>query len=472
MNDRMALAAALRRPAITMGVCALALWSQGPLALDKPIVDLPAAASSLTPGQQLQDAVNNPANAGVILRLARGSYVLDPTRPAGGRLILQPGMEIVGENEYVDCDADGVWDPVLVCNGGASSSAQFTLDDSETLIDGSAITVAETMQADAPPQRATAVVRLGRDNTLRQVTVRAPRNVNVGGSVDVNVLPEAGGMSAVVADNVLEGGQRGIRCNNGPLARSGIASTATFERNIIRNVDRLPPPAPQPGFGFAIQVQNGFSTSSSWDVIIRNNRIYDNLIGLFVVGNQSTTSETNVLTMRNVITTNKVGMVVVSGFDGPGKAGTGNDFQVISQEDRIVDNVGAPFLSLGGGVVAIAGSNDFPDPVPASNGNRLRLQLLQTEFSGNLQGSDPRDLSVFGYLTNRPRSSPGENNQLRLLVRRADGEYQAGAFVMSDNRAPATSGPDNKVIMIGSNVAFETTNEVFNAPDDSPPFQP
>src|SRR5215467_4108232 len=67
--------------------------------------------------EELYAAVNNPANAGAIVVLASGTYTLtakdlnNQPRPNGGKLVLQPGMALVGRNKYVDLDGDGIWDP-------------------------------------------------------------------------------------------------------------------------------------------------------------------------------------------------------------------------------------------------------------------------------------------------------------------------------------------------------------------------
>src|SRR5215469_8459139 len=66
--------------------------------------------------ENLYAEVNNPANVDTVIVLASGNYVLTPAnpsgnpRPNGGRLVLQPGMALIGQNEYVDSDGDGQWD--------------------------------------------------------------------------------------------------------------------------------------------------------------------------------------------------------------------------------------------------------------------------------------------------------------------------------------------------------------------------
>ena len=83
-------------------------------------VGMPDRAQSVVSASTTEDlyaAVNNPANEGVIIDLAPGTYVLTPgdssgsPRPNLGSLILQPGMVLRGHNQYADLDGDGVWDP-------------------------------------------------------------------------------------------------------------------------------------------------------------------------------------------------------------------------------------------------------------------------------------------------------------------------------------------------------------------------
>src|SRR6186713_2785014 len=52
----------------------------------------------------LYEAVNDPGNAGAVVHVRQGLYVLDATVPPFGRLVLQPGMDLVGENQYLFVD--------------------------------------------------------------------------------------------------------------------------------------------------------------------------------------------------------------------------------------------------------------------------------------------------------------------------------------------------------------------------------
>jgi hypothetical protein len=271
-------------------------------------------------------------------------------------------------------------------------------------------------------------------------------------------------MSAVVSDSILEGGQRGVRCNNGAPAVSGLASSATIERNVIRNVSN----APGTLFGFGVHAQNGLAAGNSWSVTLRNNRIYSNNIGVFIVGNGASMADTDVLSMGNQIRANGVGVVIAAGFNVGGVAND-NHFRVSSQDDTIADNVttganpAAAFAGLGGGIVALAAARDVPSPT-ACAANQLRLQLLQTRFSGNRQGASPRSLTAIGsFASALAGPDTGTGNQIRLLMRRTTSDVAGGTFVIDDS-SPDDPTDTNKVTIIGSDVAFERTNVDFDAP--------
>jgi hypothetical protein len=448
---------------ISFALSALLLCANEVHAFDKFTIDLPVVGISASPGQQLQDAVNDPTNADVRIRLAPGTYQLDPTRLNGGRLVFQPGMEISGANEYVDCDRDGVWDPIGACAGGDFDPHSFTTNGSTTVIDGTLIS-----SALPAPIGAAAVVRMGRDNIISGVTIRAPRRAAVAGSVDVNLTSAGEGAIAVLRDSILEGGQRGVRCNNGAPAVSGIASSALLERNVIRDIQ----PVPNAPFSFGIQVQNSAATGSSWEVTLRNNRVYAARFGLFIVGNNSRMAETRILSIGNVIHRNELGIWITAGFapvgGPPGDAANDNQIYFVSNKDRIEDNVSpterlAAFMDMGGGLVALAAGRDTVTAGACSR-NQVRLQLLGTTFRGNRRVDDVRNLTVNGSLSSAAAGPEvGTENQVHLLMRRTSGEGGAGAFVFDDS-APDDFTGSNLVRVIGSDVAFELANPDVESP--------
>src|SRR5262245_42654481 len=153
----------------------------------KEIVNLPSSSLyPLTPGEQLQKVVADTNNAGKIIHLAPGIYKLKPNFDDGrldlqkqkGRLHLQKGMDIVGENSYVDCrdengnpTPDGIYDLVRNCNPNLpAGDDQFTVPGSESVIDGSDVMDLEDVEG-TPPQQPNGLIQAGLDNTISRVTI-------------------------------------------------------------------------------------------------------------------------------------------------------------------------------------------------------------------------------------------------------------------------------------------------------------
>jgi hypothetical protein len=434
------------RPIVSSLIVGLALTASA-VAQQQPVVNV----SDL---EALYAAVNNPANAGAIVVLASGTYTLtakdgnNQSRPNGGRLVLQSGMALIGQNSYVDFDNDGIWDPRDDNNDGISDTDPvrgliFADPASETIIN------AVNLSGGGG-----GAVRIGLDNRVEKLTVRNTNKIAAG--IDVNVVPDIGGMRAEIRDCLVEDGQRGIRLLI--FTRSGVDSSAVLERNILRRNTGV--------FGFGAQVAIQFTSNSSWDVIVRNNRLYANRLGLFVVGEASTNVESRVLSMRNMYLQNRLGAEI------DGRDGNGQNIHFTSVKDDIFDNVGNVVAGLGGGIVAIAGLITHAGATPSSN-NALDLQFLGTRWLGNFQGSSRRDLQVYGALSRA--GLPGTNNTARVLIRQGTSDGAVGAFQFIDSQPDDPTNTDT-VTIIGSNVAFIHTNvgidpppeELFSPDADSP----
>jgi hypothetical protein len=415
----------------------------------------------------LYAAVNNPANAGAIVVLASGTYTLtakdanNQPRPNGGRLVLQSGMALIGQNSYVDFDNDGIWDSRDDNNDGIPDTDPvrgliFADPASETIINGVNLSGAGAIPG---------AVRVGLDNRVEKLTVRNTNNINAG--IDVNVVPAIGGMRAEIRDCLVEDGRRGIRLFMGGGSGSGIESSAVLERNILRRNTGT--------FGFGVQIAIQGASNSSWDVIVRNNLLYANRWGLFVGGEGSTNVNSHVLSIRNLYRQNELGLNIDAGRDAfptlPGSNGCSIHFT--SVDDGIFNNVGTSAVAgLGGGVVAIAGLITNPG-APLSSNNSLDLQFLGTRWHGNLQGTSRRDLQVYGSLA--VGGLAGTNDTARVLIRHGTSDGAAGAFQFIDSQPGDPTSTDN-VTIIGSNVAFNHTNvgidpppqELFTPGEDSP----
>lgn len=417
----------------------------------KPVIDLPQFGSPQSPGQQLQAVVNDPANAGSNIRLGRGRYMLDPSGPNGGRLFLQPGMEISGENAYVDCDHDGVWDSLQTCLGSGFTPDQFALADTETVIDGTAIAAA----AAGNP----AVVRIGDGNVVSRVTVLAPSRNVVAGSIDINLPSIRDRKSAAVTDSIVTGGQRGIRINNGSPAQSGVTTSALIARNIVRHNQ----PVAGGIFSFGIQVQNNAATGSTLKAVLTGNRVYGNRFGYFIVANGSQGAEIDVLSLGNIVHDNELGMFLGGAFapiGAPaGDSSSDGSLRFVSTNDRIEDNVSpaghmAAFMNTGGGVVAFAAARDAPLAGSCSR-NTARLQFLKTTFRGNLRVDSTRHMTLFSSLSSATAGADtGMNNELTFLMLGTDADSPEGAFVVDDSD-PDESAGTNRARILASDMGFD-----------------
>jgi len=405
--------------------------------------------------ENLYAEVNNPANVDTVIVLASGNYVLTPAdpsgspRPNGGRLVLEAGMALIGQNEYVDSDGDGIWDPrddnhdgVLDSDG--ARGLVFALPASETIIDASKLVWGGQ-----------GAVRMGLANRVERLTVR--ETGGVGAAIDVNALPPSGGMRAEIRDNIVEDGQRGIRLQHSGI--HDIDSSAVLERNIVRRHTGT--------FGFALQIMQGRSTNCSWDVSARNNLFYANRFGMFVAGNGSTNVQGRILSMENVYRENQAGINLFAGLDtlnigGQPEGGNGNNVHLTSIRDGIFDNVEIDNTGgWGGGVVAMAGVSSDPNANPSSN-NDVSLEFIGTSWLRNFEGTTPRDLLVYGAAA--IGGTPGTNDTVSLLIRKGTSDGTANAFLVA-NSAPEDLTHTDQVTIAGSNVALTRTNVGISLPE-------
>ncbi|MGE4092252.1 MAG: hypothetical protein AB7G75_15555 [Candidatus Binatia bacterium] len=387
---------------------------------------------------ELYAAVNNSANKGMRVELAPGTYVLDPTKPNGGRLFLQGGMNLMGRNSYVDLDGDGVWDP-----RDPSSPDVFADPATETILDASNITTASTVGEDA-------VIFIGHRNRVERVTVK-----NYGGStlIGTTLDPAQGGLQAEVIDCIVENSQRGVTLGHFGEALAGLNSRFTLERNIVRQHSVV---------GAFI-----FNLISAMDArvhaLLHHNRFYNNSIGLSVIsGDAADNAEVEVVSQGNIAEQNQLGFYLIGGQDalpiGLPQGGNGGRLRFTSVADAIWNNVGV------GGVFA-AGAVRRGSLAEPSNDNEVRLQFLGTRFvkgegSENRFGTSRMDLRVVGGFGGG--ADPGSGNAVEILIRQAMSDGTEGAFFI--NAGDCLPEAPNKVTVIGSPVAFAHANDGVDIP--------
>src|SRR5262245_53821872 len=397
-------------------------------------------AVHVTTVEELYAAVNNPANTGVRVELAPGTYVLDPTQPNGGRLFLQDGMDLVGQNSYVDLDGDGVWDP-----RSPSTPAVFADPATETIIDGSTI---------VPPSillNNNAVILIGHDNQVERLTVRNYAGLAL---IAATLEPTKGGLQAEVVDCILENSQRGVSLGNLGAAVSGLHSRFTLERNIMR----------QHSFGGAFILNFASAMDARVDALVRHNRFYNNNAGLVVTsGAAADNGEAKVVSQGNIAEQNRLGFSLVGGNDsllvGLPQGSNGARLHFTSVGDAIWNNVGS------GGVLAAGGVRRNSAAGTSSN-NDVQLKFVGTRFvkgegPEHRAGASRRDLTLFGGFGGGG-VVPGSGNAVEILVRHAISDGAVGAFFV--NAADCLPGAPNTVTVIGSPMAFAQANDGVDSP--------
>jgi hypothetical protein len=187
--------------------------------------------------EQLYAVVNNSANRNVTVRLAPGTYLLSSFKNNGalrrnyGALRMPPGMSLVGSEKRVDTNGDGVPDPV-----SDETPDDFTVPGTETIIDGSALTLPVEARSDCVDELFSArepVIQIGVDNLISRLTLFAGGNVLISEPGNNPVDPN-GNLSIRITDTVLESSFLVMSFSNSGCAASRARSVLTFSHNVVR----------------------------------------------------------------------------------------------------------------------------------------------------------------------------------------------------------------------------------------------
>jgi hypothetical protein len=150
--------------------------------------------------------------------------------------------------------------------------------------------------------------------------------------------------------------------------------------------------------------------------------------------------------------------------------GNGNRVWFDSHGDTI-RNGARGGMAIQGGNRAPAASGVMGD---TSSDNRVHVELFGTTFANNRNMRGERlDLVLIGALGNRglvPGPAdvvPGQNNVVEALLRHVSNQVSSdgtpGRFLVLDSSLPE---PSNRVVLRGSSVSFEHTNEGLDVPAD------
>jgi hypothetical protein len=329
---------------------------------------------------QLYAAVNDAGNGGSRIVLAPGDYVLDASYPNGGRLELQPDIDLQGEPGHPE---------MVVIDASGLPAGSFLI----------------------PPFR-TGAIRMGRgSNTIEWLTVRGSANAAAAIETD---LVFARAARVRIAHVIAEGSQRGVDIRNlGPASAGRMLEADLMNNTFVGNVIGE-------GQGLRIINTNG-ATGAVIRAFLHGNDAHDNLVGCQADNLNTSFASISIQSTADRFDSNGVGCALHAG--GSLSAATRADGNLLTFEaigGSIQDNVGVlPPISPPAGVYATGALTVTGDR--ASN-NTLHVTLWGTQISRN-QGPD---INVWGARS-FDATPAGTNNMVTIVLRGVSGKATVAA---------------------------------------------
>jgi hypothetical protein len=370
---------------------------------------------------------------------------------------LAPGTAIQGGNQYTDDrDEDGNPGPDGIPDAIGTDAGSMIFASQETILDGRFLTGDR------------AVIEAGLANSIRNLTVWGARDPVPGGAnrpgAEIGLLlTDQDNVGRLTVDGIIcEKGRRGIQITGD----NGAQMYLTARRSILR--DHADPV----DFAWGVQASSANVSGIRFSVTLRDSRIYNNRIGIFLSSLGTHDGELILNSHHNVIEENNTGIQsLIRDFNSP-EGSLRNHTRIHSTKDVIWNN-------RAGGVNAIGYQRD-------ANGveirdNETELQFLGTRFvkltaSGAFDGLQNRranrrtDLRIVGAVLATPGlTGPTSGMSVRLLLRRATSslmptDYDADPQpIVIDDNAPDVVD----ITVIGSQKRYLRTNEGVNELDES-----
>lgn len=365
-----------------------------------------ASASSLTVTniEELYSAINNPQNAGMLIIVAPGVYILsvnDPSgaaRPNSGRLELQENMSL---------------------QGVAGDRGAVVID---------AINLPRSSFDNAPPITLTGAIRMGRGtNSIEWLTARNAVNGNAKFGTDLASTATNIRVAHVASSN----SQRGLDVRNFGAAMAGrVINAAIIDNDFYNNRIGLN------GESIRIASNNG-AHGGIINATLAYNRGYDNYLGLIVDNNQSNDAVTTVFSYGDRFFENGVGMVILGGLSQGVNVANGNTISFTARGCRIENNNGFNNFDFGGLVIVGGENTSFPN---GTSNNTVNVELRGCRFGNN----QVHDLAAFGARSNPETvGTPGTNNVVNIYLRGITPTFRVESFIDS---IPVSPGSNNRVL--------------------------
>ena len=366
--------------------------------------------------EELYSAVNNPGNAGAILLLTPGTYMLsavDPfgaARPNGGRIQLQPDMSLMG----------------LLGNRYAVVISAYNLP-------ASSFPTTTNGVATGP----NAAVRMGLGhNTIEWLTVRDARNGQA--NIDTGLQPlDPADTYIRVAHVASTGSTRGLNILNfGPKSSGQTIEADIVDDYFFENVFNQAEGIRMGNFSGAI--------GSTVNVRMSGNLSWGQKQGRLIVDNTASNSTVNVVSSGNRFYGNGAGTVIAAGLtQGTGRA-DGNIINYTAHGDEFLDNTRDTEFDHGG--LVVLGSDNASPVGGGGNDNTVNVQL----FGCRMLENNTSDLTAIGART-LPSGKPSLNQNNRVTVEIEGGGNGNGnwkAVQSSANSIPSAPDYGNSATII------------------------
>lgn len=410
---------------------------------------------NVTTVQQLYSAVNSAANQGVKIALAPGTYVLSSTnaegdrRPHDGSLHLLPGMSLVGSEQRVDSNFDGVPDPI-----SPESPDDFAVQGTETKIDGSELILPFILRKDCGSGVTRMVpdpmIAISRNNSISSLHLFGGDHIALG--EPAKPIDSVTSLSATVKNMVLESTVLGMTFSNSGCSMSHARSVLIFSNNVVQNS----------GSGLIAlnwvtgNEANDTSNGPQLKVIATSNLFYNNGRAINLTGGNEGTDGglTRIEMTGNVFRNNGINLSATGAVGREPTPAVGNRVTVISRLDNFGETTG-PNVILTGGVLA---SEDAGEPLHSD----VEAEFFHTNFVRDTPANpDTPEISILGSVAG------GGDNHALVGIRFATVKTSTGAPIFGklviQNETALGSAPNTARIK-GSRDAFLQLNQGFHAP--------
>ena len=388
------------------------------------------------------------ANCNVRIHLAPGTYVLSERSPRGvphghkGSLRLPPGVSLVGSEEHVDTNGDGVLDPI-----DPADPEVFAVPGTETTIDGSQLILEGEERMDCAGQSRDIfpdpVIYIGVNNSISALSLVPGDHVAIGAPTN-EPMDSTGSLSIEITDTVIQGGLIAVDFSNSECAAHRARSVLHFAHNVVGHAG-----------AFGVGTTNFYTGGANDDpsdgpevrATVAFNLFYENNTALrAAAGDEGTDGGSVRLHMiGNVFRGNGTNL------QARGGVGRGAELRTVGNRNSVrsdFDTFGEAPQSL----LLTGGSGEAVD-------NSLEVELFDTRFIRDSPDAPP-ELTIAG--------ESGSDNHVvvrmgRTTVRTSDGTPIMGSISIQDETGPSE---DTTARLGGSRQGFIRKNPDFPAPPE------